>query len=71
MMQKYDKTASQILINWLISQPLVTTLFMSHEPSHIDENLGALGWSMDPDDIELLRSDYPDQQDVSNAVPLG
>jgi len=39
-------------------------------PQHLDENLGALGWEMEKEDIEQLRNEFPDQQDVSDAVPL-
>jgi len=56
---KYEKTPSQVMINWLISQKNVGTLFMSHSPEHIDENLGSIGWEMSLEDIELLRSQYP------------
>lgn len=35
------------------------------------ENLGALGWTMERDDIERMRNEYPNQKDVSDVVPLG
>lgn len=37
---------------------------------YLEENLGAVGWEMGADDIELLRRDYPYQERVSDAVPL-
>lgn len=67
---KYGKTRSQIAINWLISQKQVVTIAKMRNPAHLEENLGAVGWEMDGDDIELLRAQYPDQISVSDAVPL-
>jgi hypothetical protein len=37
---------------------------------HLRENLGTVGWRMQRDDIELLRSQYHDQADVSEVYPL-
>lgn len=70
MCNKYGKTPSQIAINWLISQDHIVTLSKTRSRQHLDENLGALGWQMDTMDVERLRVEFPDQQDVSDAVPL-
>jgi diketogulonate reductase-like aldo/keto reductase len=68
--RKYSKTPTQIAINWLISQDNVVTISKTSDPEHLKENLGALGWTLDPQDIELIRTDFPDQQLLSDAVPL-
>ncbi len=68
---KYQKTSAQIAINWLISQPNVITISKTRHTEHLNENLGALDWTMEKVDIERLRNEYPDQQDASDAVPLG
>ena len=70
MCQKYNKTPAQIAINWLICQDNVVTLSKMGNLKHIEENLGAIGWSMDKKDIERLRKEFPNQQDVSDRVPL-
>lgn len=70
MMKKYNKTASQIAINWLISQENVVTLSKTTNIAHLKENLGAIGWNMEKEDIEKLRTEYPDQQDISDSMPL-
>ena len=59
MADKYKKTYAQIALNWLISQKNVCTIPMSQNLAHLEENLGALGWTMDPHDIERLRTEYP------------
>jgi len=68
--KKYNKTVSQIAINWLISQENVVTLAKTSSAEHLMENLGALNFTMEDEDVELIRSDYPDQETVSDAVPL-
>ncbi len=68
--EKYNKTPAQIAINWLISQTNVVTLSKTSSVEHLKENLGAIGWTMDTKDIELIRTEFPDQREVSDAVPL-
>ncbi len=70
MCRKYQKTPAQIAINWLISQPNVVTISKTTDQKHLEENLGAVGWTMEEEDIEQLRNSFPNQQDVSNCVPL-
>ena len=70
MCQKYRKTPSQIAINWLISQKNVITLSKMRNEEHIKENLTALDWAMDDLDIAKLDKEFPNQKDVSDAVPL-
>lgn len=66
----YDVTSVQAALNWLISQPNVCAVAGTRRVEHLRENLGALGWRMNNADIELLRSGYQDQTDVSEVYPL-
>lgn len=68
--RKYNKTPAQIALNWLISQDNVVTLSKTSDKNHLKENLGALGWKMEQEDINRLDNEYPSQEDVSDAVPL-
>lgn len=70
MCDKYNKTPAQIAINWLISQKNMVTLSKMRSPKHLKENLGALGWKIEKQDIERLYKKFPKQIDVSDAVPL-
>lgn len=70
MCQKYQKTPAQIAINWLISQKNVVTISKMGNQDHLVENLGALNWEMDQKDVEELDKNYPNQQDISDTVPL-
>lgn len=68
--RKYGKTPIQIALNWLVSQENVIVIPKMLSPDHVKENLGALNWKMDKEDIELLRRDFPGQQEKSGILPL-
>ena len=68
--KKYGKTINQVAINWLVSQQNIITLSKTSNPEHLNENLGSLDWTMDDEDIERIRNEFPDQKLESDAVPL-
>jgi diketogulonate reductase-like aldo/keto reductase len=70
MAKKYNKTVAQIAINWLISQDNVVTISKTSNIEHLKDNLGAIGWTMDKEDIEKIRKEFLDQKFASDAVPL-
>jgi diketogulonate reductase-like aldo/keto reductase len=70
MCEKYNKTPSQIAINWLVSQKNVITLVKASNIKHLEEDIGSIGWNISDEDILLLTNDYPIQLDRSNAVQL-
>lgn len=59
--KKYDKTRAQIAINWLISKKKVITIPMTSTIEHLKENLGALGWRLERQDISRLDNQFPVQ----------
>ncbi len=68
--RKYNKTAYQVALNWIIAQPNVVTIPKTTRLEHLDENMGALGWQLSKEDEELLSKHFPNRQTVSNRVPL-
>jgi len=70
MCRKYQKTPAQIAINWLTSQKNVVTLSKMGDKQHLNENVEAINWDMDEEDIKRLDKEFPNQQDVSDRVPL-
>lgn len=56
--QEYRKTAAQIALNWLICQENVVTIPKAINPRHLEENAGAMGWRMRPQDLERLSSAF-------------
>ncbi len=61
MCEKYDKTPSQIAINWLVSQDNIVTISKMRDQKHLLENLQSLNWNMDKSDIEKLRKEFPNK----------
>ncbi len=67
MCDRYNKTPAQVAINWLISQKHVVTMPGSRNTKHLEENLGALGWSLTPEDQKKLDEDFPGKDYTSIA----
>lgn len=68
--QKYGKTPYQVALNWLLSQQNVVVIPKTTSLSHLEENLGALGWELESEDWQRLADEFPNQLLVSNRVPL-
>ncbi|TVM00977.1 MAG: aldo/keto reductase [Candidatus Brocadia sp. WS118] len=56
--KKYNKTHSQIAINWLISKKGIVTITKSTKLEHLKENLGAIGWKLQHEDIGRLNNSF-------------
>jgi diketogulonate reductase-like aldo/keto reductase len=65
--KKYNKTPSQIAINWLISQDNVVTIPGSRNIKHLEENLGSLGWQLNQEDFRMLDEKFPEKEYFSLA----
>ena len=65
--KKYNKTPSQVAINWLISQENVVTIPGSRNIKHLKENLGALGWRLSQEDFRMLDEKFPEKEYSSLA----
>jgi aryl-alcohol dehydrogenase-like predicted oxidoreductase len=49
------KTVPQIALNWLLRRPTVSSVIIgARDESQLHENLGAVGWRLDPDQIARL-----------------
>jgi aryl-alcohol dehydrogenase-like predicted oxidoreductase len=57
------KTVPQIALNWLLQRPTVSTLVIgARNEEQLRQNLGAVGWSLAPEQIRKL--------DAASAVPM-
>lgn len=56
---KYGKTASQVALNWLLSQENVFPIPRASSTTHVTENIGSVGWKMSEEDKALLERAYP------------
>ncbi len=57
--RKHEKTPVQVALNYLISQPRVIAIPKTEKRERVDEFLGALGWSLDEEDLDLIRGRRP------------
>ena len=55
MANKYNKTQNQILLNWLIKEKGLKTLIKTTNIERIDENLNALNFKLDKEDVTVLN----------------
>jgi diketogulonate reductase-like aldo/keto reductase len=68
--EKYGKTPYQVALNWLVSQESVVVIPKTTSVEHLEENLGALDWSLRKEDWQRLADEFPGQLTVSDRVPL-
>ncbi|MEM0052698.1 MAG: aldo/keto reductase [Nitrososphaeria archaeon] len=54
MAKKYGKTLNQIALNYLISMETIP-IPKAEKREHMIENLGALGWKIEEEDLETIR----------------
>jgi len=54
----YNKTLSQIAINWLITKKNIITIPKSTNTEHLKENLGTLGWQLKLQDMKRLDEEF-------------
>jgi diketogulonate reductase-like aldo/keto reductase len=56
--KRYEKTAAQVALNWLIAKGNVIVIPKSANIKHLEENAGATGWRLSQDDIEHISSHF-------------
>ena len=56
---KYDKTLAQVSLNWLVAQGNIIPIPGAKNANQAKQNAGALGWSLTPEEVELLRQKAP------------
>lgn len=65
---KYKKTPYQVALNWVMAQPNTITIPKTSNIEHLGENLGALGWELEAQDLEMLNKEFPNQQNFSKRT---
>jgi aryl-alcohol dehydrogenase-like predicted oxidoreductase len=54
---RLEKSSAQVALRWLLDTPGVgSVLFGAKTPRQVEDNLGALDWSLSPSDYALLES---------------
>ena len=57
--QKYQKSAAQVALNWLICHDNVAVISKALKPSHLKENCEAMGWRLKREDFEEIALAFP------------
>jgi len=53
---KYGKTSIQVALNWLLTKPGVIAIPKALNVAHLEENAGAVGWTLSNEDISILEA---------------
>jgi len=56
---KHQKTARQVILNFLTRQPNVFTIPKASSIAHVEENAGAMGWNLDKEDVAAIDAAFP------------
>jgi len=59
--KRYEKTAAQVALNWLIAKERVVAIPKAVSIDHLEENASAMGWRLSQDDIERASSYFGQQ----------
>lgn len=55
--EKYDKTSTQVAINWVLSHKnVISALTGPSSKEHLEENVGGAGWEMKAEDVAELEA---------------
>jgi len=69
MAAKYGKSLPQFALRWTLSNPAIHTgLVGFRHPAEVEENMGALGWSISPADMDAINAIFA-RHDVVTEPP--
>lgn len=55
--EETGRSVPQIALNWLLAQPTVSNVIIgARTPAQLQDNLQAVGWALDPDQIDRLTA---------------
>jgi diketogulonate reductase-like aldo/keto reductase len=67
MAAKYEKTAYQLALNWILRKDGLVAIPKAKDITHIKSNLEALGWELSAEDVEQIEWLFPKPQE---GLPL-
>jgi diketogulonate reductase-like aldo/keto reductase len=65
---RHGKTARQVALSFLVRSPGVLAIPKSGQTAHVEENAGALGFVLDPDEIRKIEAAFPLR--AKNHLPM-
>lgn len=67
--EKYDKSNSEIALQWLLSDPNIVPVVKSWNKKHIDEIASLFEWSLADEDVQSLSDNFPIQIKIGDCLP--
>lgn len=66
---KYNKTLTQFVLNWTYHRPGITsTIVGARNKKQIQENLGAVGWKISSEDLEIIEKILEEREYKLNVL---
>jgi diketogulonate reductase-like aldo/keto reductase len=56
---KHRKTVRQVILNFLTRKPNVFAIPKASTVAHVEENAGAIGWTLDKEDVAAIDAAFP------------
>ena len=56
---KHGKTVRQVILNFLVRESYVFAIPKAARVEHVEENAGAVGWALGPEDIAAIDAAFP------------
>ena len=56
------KTRAQVALNWCVARDIVVAIPKANQAKHVRENCAASGWSLNPEQLEMLDQGIPFRQ---------
>ena len=57
--RELNKTPAQVALNWCVSRPCVVAIPKTNSVARTEENCGASGWRLTPEQLKRLEEAYP------------
>ena len=68
--QKYNKTLPQLALRWTLSNPVISTALVGcRNPREVDDNVGALGWTISDADMKAIDAIFAKHGAITMPEP--
>ncbi|GAA3408180.1 aldo/keto reductase [Paenibacillus hodogayensis] len=65
---KHGKSAYQVALNWVLRQEGLVTIPKAANQEHIFDNLNAIGWELDKDDLARIERTFPREGGIAESI---
>ena len=70
MAKRYNKSLPQLALRWTLSNPVISTALVGcRNPGEVDDNVGALGWSISDADMKEIDAVFARRSAITMPEP--